>query len=200
MAQPGQGASSGSVVPLAMFLMMFHYKRMVSWSYNHCHIHQWCVLCGVLCQIHVQWSHFWRLLVTVDFWWCFMTKVWLVDHMDIVININGWCVLWGVFRNVPNSRAVVTLLEAVGYCWFWWCFITKVWSVDHIIIVIYINGVCYRGSSEMSQIHVQWWHFLTAIGYCVFWWCCITKEWSVHHIIIVMFINWVCYKGSSETS
>ena len=34
-----------------------------------------------------------------------------------------------------------------------------VWSVDHIVIVIYINGVCYRGSSEMSQIHVQWSHF-----------------------------------------
>ena len=39
-----------------------------------------------MCQIHVQWSHFWRLLVV-----CYMR----------------------VFRNVPNSRAVVTLLEAV---------------------------------------------------------------------------------------
>ena len=28
--------------------------------------------------------------------------------------------------------------------------------VDDIIIVIDINGVCYRGSSEMCQIHVQW--------------------------------------------
>ena len=25
-----------------------------------------------------------------------------------------------------------------------------------IIIVIYINGVCYRGSSEMCQIHTHW--------------------------------------------
>ena len=35
-------------------------------------------------------------------------------------------------------------------------FNTKVCSVDHIIIVVYINGVGYRGSSEMSQIHVLW--------------------------------------------
>ena len=89
-------------------------------------------------------------------------------------------------------------LTAIGYCWFWWCFITKVWSVHHIIIAMFINGVCYRGSSEMSQIHVQWSHFLTAIGYCWFWWCCITKVWSVDHIIIVIYINGVCYRGSSE--
>ena len=30
----------------------------------------------------------------------------------------------------------------------------------------YINGVSYRGSSEMSQIWVQGSHYLTAIGYC----------------------------------
>ena len=38
-------------------------------------------------------------------------------------------------------------------------FNTKVCSVDHIIIVVYINGVGYMGSSEMSQIHVLWSHF-----------------------------------------
>ena len=58
-----------------------------------------------MCQIHVQWLHFWRLLVTVDF--------------DDGFN-------------------------------------TKICSVDHKIIVVYINGVGYRGSSKMSQIHVQW--------------------------------------------
>ena len=36
-------------------------------------------------QIHVQWSHFWRLLVTVDFDDSFNTKVWSVDHIIIVI-------------------------------------------------------------------------------------------------------------------
>ena len=59
-------------------------------------------------QIWVQWSHFWRLLVTVDF--------------DDGFN-------------------------------------TKVCSVDNIIIVVYINGVGYMGSSKMSQIWVQWSHF-----------------------------------------
>ena len=59
-------------------------------------------------QIHTQWSHFSRLLVTVDF--------------DDGFN-------------------------------------TKICSVGHIIIVVYINGVGYRGSSEMSQIHVQRSHF-----------------------------------------
>ena len=38
-------------------------------------------------------------------------------------------------------------------------FDTKVCLVDHIIIVVHINGVGYRGSSEMSQIQVQWSHF-----------------------------------------
>ena len=36
---------------------------------------------------------------------------------------------------------------------------TKVWSVNHIIIVIHIKGLCFRGSSEMSLIHVQWSNF-----------------------------------------
>ena len=38
-------------------------------------------------------------------------------------------------------------------------FNTKVCSVDNIIIAVYINGVGYMGSSEMSQIHVLWSHF-----------------------------------------
>ena len=33
------------------FLMIFHYKSMVSWSYNHCHIHQWCLLWGVFSNV-----------------------------------------------------------------------------------------------------------------------------------------------------
>ena len=42
-----------------------------------------------MCQIWVQWSHFWRLLVTVDFDDGFNTKVWSVDHIIIVTYING---------------------------------------------------------------------------------------------------------------
>ena len=45
---------------LLLILIMFHYKSMFSWSYNHCCMYQ-------------------------------------------------WCGLYGVFRNVANSRAVVTL-------------------------------------------------------------------------------------------
>ena len=59
-------------------------------------------------QIHVQWSHFSRLLVTVDF--------------DVSFN-------------------------------------TKVWSDDHIIIVMFIMECAIRGSAEKSRIHTQWSHF-----------------------------------------
>ena len=79
-------------------------------------------------------------------------------------------------------------LMPLGYCWFWWYFITKVWSVHITIIVIFISWVPYRGSSEMSQIWVQRWHFLMLLGYCWFWWYFITKVWSVHITIIVIFI------------
>ena len=54
----------------------------------------------------------------------------------------------GAFRNVTNLGAVVTLF---GGDWLLWIFITKVWSVHHIIIVMFINGVCYRGSSKKSR-------------------------------------------------
>ena len=40
-------------------------------------------------QIHTQGSHFWRLLVTVEFDDGFNTKVCSVDHTIIVVHING---------------------------------------------------------------------------------------------------------------
>ena len=40
-------------------------------------------------QIWVLWSHFWRLLVTVDFDDGFHTKVCSVDNIIIVVYING---------------------------------------------------------------------------------------------------------------
>ena len=64
-------------------------------------------------QIWVQWSHFWRLLVTVDFDDGFNTKVCSVDNIIIVVYINGVS-YWGVFRNVANLGAVVTLLEKIN--------------------------------------------------------------------------------------
>ena len=42
-----------------------------------------------MCQIWVQWSHFWRLLVSVDFDDVSNTKVWSVDHIIIVVFIIG---------------------------------------------------------------------------------------------------------------
>ena len=53
---------------------------------------------------------------------------------------------------------------------------------------IYINGVCYRGSSEMFQIHVQWSHFSRLLVTVDFDDSFNTKVWSVDHIIIVIFI------------
>ena len=49
------------------------------------------------------------------------------------------CKQW---RNLGKAQVLGPL--CLWQC-FWWCFITNVWSVDHIIIVIYINGVCYGG-------------------------------------------------------
>ena len=73
------------------------------------------------------------------------------------------CKQW---RNLGKAQVLGPL--CLWQC-FWWCFITNVWSVDHIIIVIYINGVCYGGSSEMCQIDVQWSHFsrlVVTLGVC----------------------------------
>ena len=82
-------------------------------------------------------------------------------------------------------------LTALGYCEFWLCFITKVWSVLHIIIVMFINGVYYRGSSEMCQIWVQWWHFWRLLVSVDFDDSFNTKVWLVDHIIIVIYTNGV---------
>ena len=46
-----------------------------------------------MCQIWVQWSHFSRLLVTVDFDDGFNTKVWSVDHI-IIVTVSFWMDGW----------------------------------------------------------------------------------------------------------
>ena len=76
-------------------------------------------------------------------------------------------------------------------------FNTKVWSVDHKIIVTYINGVGYRGFSEMCQIWVHWSHFWRLLVTVDFDDDFSTKVWSVDHIIIVTYINGVGYRGFS---
>ena len=72
--------------------------------------------------------------------------------------------------------------------------------MDHIIIVVYINGVSYRGSSKMSQIWVQWSHFWRLLVTVDFDDGFYTKMCSVDDIIIVAYINDVGYRGSSKMS
>ena len=151
-----------------------------------------------MCQIWVQWSHFWRLLVTVDFDDCFNTKVCSVDHIIIVTYINGvlyrgsseMCQIWVQWSHF--WRLLVTVDIGDG-------FNTHVWSVDHIFIVTYINGVGYMGSSnKMSQIWVQWSHFWRLLVTVDFDDSFNTKVCSVDHIIIVVYINGVSYRGPYE--
>ena len=79
-------------------------------------------------------------------------------------------------------------------------FNTKMCSVDHIIIVVYSNGVGSMGSSEMSQIHVHWSHFWRLLVTVVFDDGFNTKVCLVDIIIIVVYINGVGYMGSFEMS
>ena len=60
---------------------------------------------------------------------------------------------------------------------------------DRIIIVVYINDMGYRGSSEMCQIHTQWSHFSRLLVTVDFDDCFNTKICPVEHIIIVVYIN-----------
>ena len=54
--------------------------------------------------------------------------------------VHQWGVLWGVFRNVPNSRAVVTLFGGEWLLWVLMMFHYKSVVSHHMNI-----GVCYRG-------------------------------------------------------
>ena len=52
-------------------------------------------------EIHVQWWHFLRQVIIVDFWWCFITKVWSVHHIIIIMFIN-WVCYRGGFQKRGN--------------------------------------------------------------------------------------------------
>ena len=91
--------------------------------------------------------------------WCMIEwLLWFVEEKNTVSVINV-CAKKGVCRKVTNPYAVVPLLEAGGNCGFWWFFIRKVWSVDHITIVMFIIECAIWGSAEKSRIHTQWSHF-----------------------------------------
>ena len=108
-------------------------------------------------QIHTQWWHFCRLVVTVHF-----DDISLEKYGQLIIkslSCSSLDVLLGFCRKVANSYAVVTLFKANGYCGFWWYFIRKLWSVDYTIIIMFIIECAMRGSAEKWQIHTQWSHF-----------------------------------------
>ena len=58
-------------------------------------------------QIHTQNSHFWRLVVTVDFDDISVQKVWSVDHVIIVMFINGYAI-GGLQKSGKSIRKIHT--------------------------------------------------------------------------------------------
>ena len=161
---------------------------MVSWPYDHCNVDQCICYRGSpeMSQIWVRGSHFSEVNGYCWFWWCFNRKIWLVDHIIIVMliivsamgglqkcpkfDLCNFCILC----TCPKS-CFGGLNEQSGYLDDG--FNTKVCSVDNIIIAVYINGVGHMGSSEMCQIWVQWSPFLTVIGYSWFGWFFNRKVW-----------------------
>ena len=65
-----------------------------------------------MCQIWVQRSHFWRLLVTVDFDDSFITEVWSVDHI-IIVNTSMVCAYGGL----PKCAKFTCSGDTFGGCW-----------------------------------------------------------------------------------
>ena len=98
-----------------------------------------------------------------NLWFDLMVVRWhlMVVRVDSCL-VDG-CLLTGVWLKVANPYAVVTLFKASHYCGFWWYFITKIWSVDHIIIVMFIIECATGGLQKCSKFMcvVQWWYFFT---------------------------------------
>ena len=133
---------------------------MVSWSYNHCHVHHWVCYKGVCRKVTNPYAvvtlfeasprkrakrakgtlYFWGrckwLLWWVSEWLLWWVREWLLWWVRegllwwvIISDHQVHHLLYG--PHVPNLGAVVTLFEAIGYCCFWWCFITNLWSGHH---------------------------------------------------------------------
>ena len=83
-----------------------------------------------------------------------VSKVWSVDQIIIVIYCT-YCAPTPFLYTLHSSQVMLWGLKRAE-------------RLPCIIIVIYINSVCYRGSSEMSQIYTHWWHFwrlLVTVGF-----------------------------------
>ena len=136
-------------------------------------------------RIHTQGSHFLTAIGYCWFLWCFITKVWSVHHIILVM----WSVLYGVFRKVANPYAGVTLFNGD-----WLLLIFMMFHYKSMVSSSYNNChvECAIGGLQKSGKSICRGHTLTVVGYCWSLWCFITKVWSVHHIIIVM---WCVLKG-----
>ena len=148
---------------------------MVSWSYNHCHVHHWVCYKGVCRKVANPYA-----VVTLfkasgycGFWWYFNTKVWSVYHMIIVIFSNGYAIR-GAAEISQSIRSCPTFQS---YCSFWWWFNTKVWTVDHIINVMFIIRCGTQVSAKFPKFILQWSQSLTAVRWCRFWWYHILAIW-----------------------
>ena len=91
-----------------------------------------------------------------------MVGEWVVTMVDewVVTMVSEWVVTViasAIGPHVPNLGAVVTLFGAIGYCCFWWCFITKVWSSHH---KLWSQCSSSAIGTPMWQIWVQWSQFL----------------------------------------
>ena len=69
-----------------------------------------------------------------------------------VVRSSYIIIVSGMGDDVPIWGALVTLYGAIGYCCFWWCLYTSVWS-DHHISSLYLVW-------EMTcQFGGLWWRF-----------------------------------------
>ena len=115
---------------------------MVSWSYNHCHVQHWVCYKGSaeMSQIHTKWSHFSRLVVILDF-----DDISIQKYGQFIIwslSYSAMDMLWGGLQKCIKSISICPTFQS--YCSFWWWFNTKVWTVDHTINVMFINGYAIR--------------------------------------------------------
>ena len=84
-------------------------------------------------------------------------------------------IISGMGDDVPILGALVTLLTAMGYCCFWWCFYTSVWSVHHISSLYLVWEMTSQFWGLWSRFWLQW---VTVVFNDVFF----TSVWSDHHI------------------
>ena len=66
--------------------------------------------------------------------------------------------------DVPILGALVTLLNAMGFCCFWWCFLYIIMVGSSYIIIL--SGM--RDDVLILGAPVT---LLNAMGFCCFWWC-----------------------------